>query len=77
MEFVDDQLTFEELGAHLKSNGCFVASLSSVDFLAKNGIAGCLTRLLRQFLMIALDVSSLLYNINRLERCNLPNERRK
>ncbi|XP_056683459.1 origin of replication complex subunit 3 isoform X2 [Spinacia oleracea] len=55
MEFVDDQLTFEELGNHLKSSGCHVANMSSLDFSAKNGIGGCLTRLLRKFLKVTLD----------------------
>ncbi|KAH9615024.1 hypothetical protein KSS87_004710, partial [Heliosperma pusillum] len=55
IEFVDDQLTFEELGNHLKSCGCHVANMSSPDFSAKNGIGGCLTRLLRHFLMAAVD----------------------
>ncbi|XP_074312049.1 origin of replication complex subunit 3 isoform X2 [Silene latifolia] len=55
IEFVDDQLTFEELGNHLKSCGCHVANMSSPDFSAKNGIGGCLTRLLRHFLMTTLD----------------------
>ncbi|KAH9611252.1 hypothetical protein KSS87_023170 [Heliosperma pusillum] len=56
IEFVDDQLTFEELGNHLKSCGCHVANMSSLDLSAKNGIGGCLTRLLRHFLMVALDI---------------------
>ncbi|KAE8662607.1 Detected protein of confused Function [Hibiscus syriacus] len=38
MEFVDDLLTFEELGKHLKYQGCHVANLSSLDFTAKNGV---------------------------------------
>lgn len=58
MEFVDDLLTFEELGKHLKAQGCHVANLSSLDFTAKNGIGGCLRSLLRQFLMSTLDVST-------------------
>ncbi|XLR49207.1 uncharacterized protein [Arachis hypogaea] len=49
IEFVDDILTFEELGHFLKSHGCHVAKLSSVDFSMKNGIAGCLKALLREF----------------------------
>lgn len=59
MEFVDDQLTFEELGVHLRSHGCFVASLSSMDFSAKNGIGGCLTSLLRQFSINTLDAADM------------------
>ncbi|XVE62331.1 hypothetical protein DITRI_Ditri06bG0109400 [Diplodiscus trichospermus] len=55
MEFVDDLLTFEELGKHLKSQGCLVANLSSLEFAAKNGIGGCLRSLLRQFLKSTLD----------------------
>ncbi|XVF56633.1 hypothetical protein PTKIN_Ptkin06aG0135400 [Pterospermum kingtungense] len=59
MEFVDDLLTFEELGKHLKSHGCHVANLSSLDFTAKNGIGGCLRNLLRQFLKSTLDSADL------------------
>ncbi|XVF06829.1 hypothetical protein REPUB_Repub06bG0084800 [Reevesia pubescens] len=55
MEFVDDLLTFEELGKHLKSHGCHVANLSSLDFTGKNGIGGCLRSLLRQFLKSTLE----------------------
>ena len=57
MEFVDDLLTFEEVGLCLKSHGCHVANLSFQDFSAKNGIGGCLRGLLIQFLMATLDVS--------------------
>ncbi|CAK7333699.1 unnamed protein product [Dovyalis caffra] len=57
MEFVDDLLTFKELGSHLKSQGCHVANLSSLDFSVKNGIGGCLRSLLRQFLMVTLDAA--------------------
>ncbi|XP_015878379.3 origin of replication complex subunit 3 isoform X1 [Ziziphus jujuba] len=59
MEFVDDLLTFEELGLCLKSHGCHVANLSSTDFSAKNGIGGCLRSLLRQFLMVSLDAADM------------------
>ncbi|KAK6243731.1 hypothetical protein QUC31_010140 [Theobroma cacao] len=59
MEFVDDLLTFEELGKHLKAQGCHVANLSSLDFTAKNGIGGCLRSLLRQFLMSTLDAADI------------------
>ncbi|KAG1355438.1 putative Origin of replication complex subunit 3 [Cocos nucifera] len=38
-EFVDDLLTFQELGGHLKSSGCHVAYLSSLDFSVKHGMA--------------------------------------
>ncbi|KAJ9179788.1 hypothetical protein P3X46_008110 [Hevea brasiliensis] len=55
MEFVDDLLTFEELGLHLKSQGYHVANLSSLDFSVKNGIGGCLRSLLRQLVMVTLD----------------------
>jgi len=58
MEFVDDQLTFEDLGQHLMSHGCHVANLSSLDFSAKSGIGGCLRGLLRQFLIVSVEVSS-------------------
>ncbi|GLT95279.1 hypothetical protein SLE2022_129710 [Rubroshorea leprosula] len=59
MEFVDDLLTFEELGNHLKSQGYHVANLSSLEFSAKNGIGGCLQSLLRQFLMATLDAADI------------------
>ncbi|KAH7571529.1 hypothetical protein JRO89_XS04G0072400 [Xanthoceras sorbifolium] len=59
MEFVDDLLTFEELGLHLKSQGCHVANLSSLDFTGKSGINGCLRSLLRQFLMVSLDATDI------------------
>ncbi|XP_030936949.1 origin of replication complex subunit 3 isoform X2 [Quercus lobata] len=59
MEFVDDLLTFEEVGLFLKSHGCHVANLSSLDFSAKNGIGGCLRGLLRQFLMATLDAADM------------------
>ncbi|XP_052196841.1 origin of replication complex subunit 3 [Diospyros lotus] len=59
IDLVDDLLTFEELGLHLKSHGCHVANLSSDDFSAKNGIAGCFRALLRQFLMVGLDAADM------------------
>ncbi|KAH7855702.1 hypothetical protein Vadar_027851 [Vaccinium darrowii] len=59
MELVDDLLTFENLGLHLKSRGCHVAKLSSFDFSAKNGIDGCLRGLLRQFVLTNLDVADM------------------
>nr|XP_043613593.1 origin of replication complex subunit 3-like [Erigeron canadensis] len=55
MEFVDDLQTFADLGIHLDSHGCHVANLSSVDFLAKNGIGGCLRSLSRQILKDSID----------------------
>ncbi|KAK4419192.1 Origin of replication complex subunit [Sesamum alatum] len=55
MEFVDDILTFADLGVHLRSNGCYVANLTSLDFSAKSGVGGCLKILLRQFLMVGID----------------------
>lgn len=57
MEFVDDLLTFEELGIHLKSQGCHVANLSSSDFSTKHGIGGCLRSLMRQLLSVTLEVN--------------------
>ena len=57
MEFVDDSPTFTELAQHLKSRGCHVANLSSLDFYEKNGTSNCLRNLLRQFLMGSTDVS--------------------
>ncbi|CAJ1934113.1 unnamed protein product [Sphenostylis stenocarpa] len=60
IEFVDDVLTFEELGHFLKSHGCHVAKLSSLEFSLKNGIAGCLKALLREFLGCAIDVPIIL-----------------
>ncbi|GAB2264944.1 Origin recognition complex subunit 3 [Dionaea muscipula] len=59
MEFVDDVLTFQELGLHLKFEGCHVAHLSSIDFSAKCGIGGCLRSLLRQFLNVTLDAADI------------------
>lgn len=58
IEFVDDILTFEELGHFLKSHGCHVAFLSSLEFSTKNGIAGCLKALLREFIVDAIDVGA-------------------
>ncbi|XP_015575152.2 origin of replication complex subunit 3 isoform X1 [Ricinus communis] len=55
LEFADDLLTFKELGLHLKSQGCYLANLSSLDFSVKNGIGGCLRSLLRQLVMVTLD----------------------
>ncbi|KAA3457286.1 origin of replication complex subunit 3 isoform X1 [Gossypium australe] len=74
MEFVDDLLTFEELGKHLKYQGCHVANLSSLDFTPKNGVGGCLRSLLRQFLMSSLDPAdiSILASWYREENCNNP-----
>uniref|UniRef100_M4CWK7 Uncharacterized protein n=1 Tax=Brassica campestris TaxID=3711 RepID=M4CWK7_BRACM len=57
LEMVDDLVTFEDLGLHLKSQGCHVAKLSSMDFSAKNGVGGCLRGLLRQFVMPTIDVA--------------------
>ncbi|OAY81343.1 Origin of replication complex subunit 3, partial [Ananas comosus] len=57
VEFVDDLLTFQDLGVHLKSNRCHVASLSGLDFLAKHGIGGCVRSLLRQLVSDASDVA--------------------
>ncbi|KAH0707886.1 hypothetical protein KY289_012962 [Solanum tuberosum] len=62
IETVDDILTFAELGLNLKSRGCYVANISSLDFSTKNGIGGCLRVFLRQLLMVdieAADVSLL------------------
>ncbi|KAL1545846.1 Origin recognition complex subunit 3 [Salvia divinorum] len=55
VESVDDISTFADLGAHLRSNGCLVANLTSIDFSAKNGVGGCLKTLLRQFLLAGID----------------------
>ncbi|XP_073298019.1 origin of replication complex subunit 3 isoform X3 [Primulina huaijiensis] len=55
MEFVDDIITFVDLGVHLRTHGCHVANLTSLDFSAKNGVGGCLKTLLRQFLMVGID----------------------
>ncbi|KAK7263973.1 hypothetical protein RJT34_31573 [Clitoria ternatea] len=55
IEFVDDIFTFEELGHFLESHGCHVAVISSTEFSLKNGIAGCLKALLREFLGSAID----------------------
>ncbi|KAK3020325.1 hypothetical protein RJ639_046537 [Escallonia herrerae] len=59
MEFVDDLLTFADLGLHLKSHGRHVAYLSSLDFSAKSGIGGCLRRLLRQFLTVSIETADI------------------
>ncbi|XP_055800511.1 origin of replication complex subunit 3 [Solanum dulcamara] len=62
IETVDDILTFAELGLNLKSRGCYVANISSLDFSTKNGIGGCLRAFLRQLLIVdieAADVSLL------------------
>uniref|UniRef100_A0A7N0UAB5 Origin of replication complex subunit 3 n=1 Tax=Kalanchoe fedtschenkoi TaxID=63787 RepID=A0A7N0UAB5_KALFE len=59
LDFVDDLLTFRDLGVHLKSHGCHVANLSSLDFSAKAGIGGCLKIMLRQFLMISSDAADI------------------
>ncbi|CAI8597431.1 unnamed protein product [Vicia faba] len=55
IEFVDDIMTFEELGLFLKSHGCHVTKLSSMEFSLKNGIAGCLKALLREFIGSSFD----------------------
>ncbi|XP_030469117.1 origin of replication complex subunit 3 [Syzygium oleosum] len=60
MELFDDLRTFEELGQFLRSRGCHVANLSSMDFVAKNGIGGCVTSLLRQFLATSVDAPDML-----------------
>lgn len=57
MEFVDDILTYVDLGAHLRSGGCNVANLTSLEFTAKNGVGGCLKTLAKQFLTASVDVS--------------------
>ncbi|KMZ74713.1 Origin recognition complex subunit 3 [Zostera marina] len=59
MEFVDDLSTFQELSAHLKLNGCHVASLSSIDFTTKKGVGGCLRSLLRQLLVASSDAADI------------------
>ncbi|XP_038906703.1 origin of replication complex subunit 3 isoform X2 [Benincasa hispida] len=59
MEVVDDLLTFEELGFHLKSHGCHVASLSSQELSAKSSIGGCIRSLLRQFLKVTVDAADM------------------
>lgn len=60
MELFDDLRTFEEVGRFLRSHGCHVANLSSMDFVAKNGIGGCITSLLRQFLATSVDAPDML-----------------
>lgn len=66
MEFVDDLMTFEYLGQHLKSQGCHVANLSSLEFSADNGIAGCIRSLLRQFLSSTVDVRAYLFCMSQI-----------
>jgi origin recognition complex subunit 3 len=63
IEFVDDIMTFEELGVFLKSHGCHVGMLSSMEFSLKNGIAGCLKALLREFLGGSFDVGAFSINL--------------
>ncbi|XP_072963402.1 origin of replication complex subunit 3 [Typha angustifolia] len=58
-EFVDDLLTFQELGRHLKSSGCHVANLSALDFSVKHGMAVCLRSLMRQLAAEAPDVADI------------------
>ncbi|XP_058103828.1 origin of replication complex subunit 3 [Magnolia sinica] len=75
IEFVDDLLTFEELGVHLKAQGCHVANLSSIDFSVKNGIGGCLRSLLRQLVAVtpdAADISILAAWYGERENCDNP-----
>ncbi|EOA20033.1 hypothetical protein CARUB_v10000310mg [Capsella rubella] len=57
LEMVDDLLTFQELELQLKTQGCHVAKLSSMDFSAKTSVGGCLRGLLRQFVMPTIDVA--------------------
>ncbi|PIA32041.1 hypothetical protein AQUCO_04600009v1 [Aquilegia coerulea] len=59
VEFVDDLLTFNDLSLHLKSQGCHVVNLSSLDFSAKSGISACIWSLLRQFVMVDPDVADI------------------
>ncbi|XP_022159470.1 origin of replication complex subunit 3 isoform X2 [Momordica charantia] len=59
MEVVDDLLSFEELGFHLKSQGCHVASLSSQELSAKSSIGGCVRSLLRQLLKVTVDAADM------------------
>ncbi|KAK2400309.1 origin of replication complex subunit [Trifolium repens] len=75
IEFVDDIMTFEELGVFLKSHGCHVAMLSSMEFSLKNGIAGCLKALLREFLggsFDSADISTLASWYREQENYNKP-----
>ncbi|PIN08727.1 Origin recognition complex, subunit 3 [Handroanthus impetiginosus] len=75
MEFVDDILTFADLGVYLRSHGCYVANLTSLDFSAKSGVGGCLKTLLRQFLMVdvdAPDMSILASWFTEQENCENP-----
>ncbi|KAJ4965321.1 hypothetical protein NE237_017170 [Protea cynaroides] len=59
VEFVDDLLTFQELGEHLKSCGCHVCNLSSLDFSTKNGLGGCLRSLLRRLVMVTPETADI------------------
>ncbi|KAL5710627.1 Origin recognition complex subunit 3 [Ranunculus cassubicifolius] len=59
VEFVDDLLTFKDLNLHLKSQVCHVVNLSSLDFSAKSGVAGCTRSLVRQFVDIDPDVADI------------------
>ncbi|KAK4746408.1 hypothetical protein SAY87_012720 [Trapa incisa] len=55
IEFVDDLMTFEDLAENLRSRGCHVANLSSLEFSYDNGTSGCIRSLLRQFLSSPVD----------------------
>ncbi|MCD7468943.1 Origin recognition complex subunit 3 [Datura stramonium] len=59
IETVDDILTFAELGLNLKSHGCYVANISSLDFSTKNGIEGCLRAFLRQLLRVEIEAADI------------------
>ncbi|XP_043706876.1 origin of replication complex subunit 3 [Telopea speciosissima] len=59
VEFVDDLLTFQELGEHLKSCGSHVCNLSSLDFSTKNGLGGCLRSLLKQLVTVTPEAADI------------------
>ncbi|KAK9154173.1 hypothetical protein Sjap_001653 [Stephania japonica] len=75
VEFVDDLVTFKDLSMHLRSKGCHVVSLSSLDFSGKHGLGGCLRSLLRQLLLVSpdsADVSILASWYREPENCDSP-----
>lgn len=86
VEFIDDLITFQELGYHLQSYCCLVIHLSALEFSAKHGVGGSLKSLLRQ-IVTDVDVADITvlaswyYDLNNqdhpiiviiddMERCN-------
>ncbi|KAI4331619.1 hypothetical protein MLD38_029793 [Melastoma candidum] len=59
IEMFDEQETFKNLTMHLKSSGCYVANLSSMDFTAHSGISSVLKNFLKQFITTSFEVVDL------------------